>query len=64
MSKNVLIIIAVAMVGVAVYLLWRQSTEKETYYRETGESFMYKYGGDIISLIGGVINKKKGTNHE
>ena len=49
------------MVGVAVYMMWRQTTEKETYYQETGESFMYKYGGDIIGLIGSAINKKKGN---
>lgn len=61
MSKNALILIALAMVGVAVYMMWRQTTEKETYYQETGESFMYKYGGDIIGLIGSAINKKKGN---
>ncbi len=60
MNKKSLIIVAFALIAVAVYLLWRQSVEKETYYRETGQSFFYRYGGDIISLIGNAINRKKG----
>lgn len=60
MNKNFLIIVAVGLVAVSVYLLWRQSVEQEKYYKATGESFMYKYGGNVINLFGKLIDKKKG----
>ena len=61
MKNSALIVIVIALIGVAAWLIYRQSVEEEKVYRKTGQSFMYRYGGDIISLISNAINNRRGN---
>lgn len=60
MKNSGLIILAAALIGASVYLMYRQQSESQKYYKKTGESFAYKYGGDIIGLLNNLISRKKG----